>query len=81
MFDLYSVLFRYVKLKFLKEKCFQTIVDNRKTGCVLSRCFLEVFFLFTEAIFQISDMCGLCTSRCIIIIAVCGQDKPIKKIT
>ena len=34
-----------------------------------------------EAIFQISDNIGLCTSWCIIIIVVSGQDKSMKKIT
>ena len=34
-----------------------------------------------EAIFQISDNIGLCTSWCIIIIVVSGQDNPMKKIT
>ena len=40
------------KLKFLKGKCFQTIVDNRKTRCVLSRCFLEVFFYLLKLYFK-----------------------------
>ena len=34
-----------------------------------------------EAIFQISDNIGLCTSWCIIIIVFSGQDKSMKKIT
>ena len=37
-------------------------------------------FLLGEAVFQISDNIGLCTSQCIIIIVVSGQDKPMKKI-
>ena len=46
-----------------------------------ARCFLQVFFYGLKLIFQISDNIGLFTSRCIIIVAVSGQDKSMKKIT
>ena len=46
-----------------------------------ARCFLQVFFYGLKLIFQISDKIGLFTSRCIIIVAVSGQDKSMKKIT
>ena len=68
------------KLTFLKTKCFQKIVENRKTRDVFELDVSSRSFLLTEAIFQISDMCSLCTSRYIIIIAVSGQDKSMKKI-
>ena len=70
------------KLTILKTKCFQKIVDYRKTKCLsFSSVFLRGLFYRLKLIFQISDNIGLCTSRCIIIIAVSGQDKSMKKIT
>ena len=82
VFDLYSVLFRYVfQIEVFKRKMFSNNSWQQKDWMCFISMFLRGIFLFTEAIFQISDMCGLCTSRCIIIIVVCGQDKPIKKIT
>ena len=70
------------KLTILKTKCFQKIVENRKTKCLsFSSVFLRGLFYRLKLTFQISDNIGLCTSRCIIIIAVSGQDKSMKKIT
>ena len=70
------------KLTILKTKCFQKIVENRKTKCLsFSSVFLRGLFYRLKLTFQISDKIGLCTSRCIIIIAVSGQDKSMKKIT
>ena len=43
--------------------------------------FLRGRFHRLKLIFQISDNIGLCTSRCIIIIVVSGQDKSMKKVT
>ena len=70
------------KLTILKTKCFQKIVENRKTKYLsFSSVFLRGLFYRLKLTFQISDNIGLCTSRCIIIIAVSGQDKSMKKIT
>ena len=70
------------KLTFLKTKCFQKIVENRKTRCLsFNSMFLRGLFSGLKLIFQISDNIGLCTSWCIIIIVVSAQDKSMKKIT
>ena len=70
------------KLTFLKTKCFQKIVENRKTRYPsFSSMFLRGLFYGLKLIFQTSDNIGLCTSWCIIIIVVNDQNKSMKKIT
>ena len=67
------------KLTFLKTKCFQKIVENRKTRCLsFSSMFFRGLFYGMKLIFQNCENIGLCTSRCIIIIVVNGQDKSMK---
>ena len=64
------------KLTILKTKCFQKIVENRKTRCLsFSSMFLRGIFYRLKLIFQISDNIGLCTSRYIIINVISGQEK------